>query len=260
MFLITVLIACQRKPVASVTAFSVTPSNQTTPPIPCPQDMRFVQGMYCPSVEEVCLKWVDAVGNIVVAPIDNVGRCAEFRKPTRCLTPKTRQRYCIDAFEWPNVKGRIPQSWMSWNSAKNACEAVGKRLCTGVEWTFACEGEEIKPYPYGDGYHRDRNACNIDDTRSWSIDVFHDTQFIRAMDAFLVPSGSMPRCVSPFGVYDMVGNIDEETVNDSGRPYASALRGGHMRGLRNACRPSTIAHDEQFAWYETGSRCCASAN
>ena len=29
------------------------------------------------------------------------------------------------------------------------CQAQGKRLCTEREWNFACEGEEMRPYPYG---------------------------------------------------------------------------------------------------------------
>jgi len=122
----------------------------------------------------------------------------------------------------------------------------------------------MKPYPYGDGYHRDVNACNIDNAMPKEIkDILkvdkHDSKEGRALDDLLVPAGSMPQCVSPFGVYDMVGNIDESVINESGQPYVSGLMSGHVFGVRNACRPMTEAHGPTFSWYETGGRCCAEA-
>lgn len=114
----------------------------------------------------------------------------------------------------------------------------------------------MRPYPYGDGYHRDKAACNFDNDET-GVNVFQDSRDVRLLDRFLKPSGSMPRCVSPFGVYDMPGNLDEFVVNESGRPYKSGLMGGHVFGVRNACRPMTDGHNEAFSWYETTARCCA---
>lgn len=224
----------------------------------CPEGSVLVDGDYCPLVEEVCLKHVDALGQAVPAPSDgSLGRCAEFRFPTKCLVPKVHVRYCIDKYEYPNIKGQIPRSWMNWYEAKSACETQGKRLCTRTEWTFACEGPDIKPYPYGDGYHRDKTACNFDNDES-GVDVHADSKSQRLLDRFLKPSGSMPKCISPFGVYDMPGNLDEFVVNETGRPYKSGLMGGHVFGVRNACRPMTDSHNESFSWYETTGRCCSS--
>ena len=143
---------------------------------------------------------------------------------------------------------------MTWHDVKAGCEAQDKRLCAKSEWTFACEGPDIRPYPYGDGYHRDPTACNFDNEQV--VNVMTDTREKRILDGMLQPSGKNPRCVSPFGVHDMVGNIDEFVVNESGRPYKSGLVGGHVFGVRNACRPMTPGHNEFFAWYETGGRCC----
>ena len=47
--------------------------------------------------------------------------------------------------------------------AEAICKKASKRLCTENEWTFACEGEEVRPYPYG--WTRDATACVID--RAW---------------------------------------------------------------------------------------------
>ena len=227
----------------------------------CPDGMAFIEGEYCPSAQEACLRWVDPSGNTVGTPIDTTsGRCGEFVRPTRCLVEKVHKKFCIDIYEYPNVSGQRPQSWMTWHDLQTSCKSQGKRLCTKSEWTFACEGPEMRPYPYDDGYHRDRAACNFDNPSSRDLNVMkatsHETATAVKLDEMLAPSGTMPRCVSPFGVHDMVGNIDEFVVNESGSPYASGLVGGHIFGVRNACRPMTTSHNENFSWYETGGRCC----
>lgn len=243
-------------------ASALTLSQASTTSV-CPEGMVLVDGDYCPDVEQECLHWVDATGAATEAPKPGMtGRCGEWRYPSKCLSLKVHKRFCIDRYEYPNVKGERPKSWMTWETMKAACEAQGKRLPTRSEWTFACEGPDMKPYPYGDGYHRDRTACNFDNPVPKGVDVFKSRapgdEMTKRLDAMLVPSGSMPRCVSPFGVFDMVGNIDESVVNETGKPYVSGLMSGHVFGVRNACRPMTEAHGPSFGWYETGGRCALS--
>lgn len=230
----------------------------------CPDGMVEIEGDYCPNANEVCLEWVtrkgEATKEAIPGPGDS-GRCGTWQSPTTCNSNiKIHKHYCMDKYEYPNIEGHVPQSWMSWYDAKNACESTGKRLCNKHEWTFACEGPNMQPYPYGDGYHRNRTSCNTDNSVPDGVDVMNvSTQKSEdgvKLDGLLNPSGSKPECVSPFGVYDMVGNIDEFVVNESGRPYKSSLVGGHVFGVRNACRPSTDGHNEGFYWYETGTRCC----
>lgn len=229
----------------------------------CPKGMIEVEGEYCNTVEQVCLRWVDATGANTDPPEPGkTGRCGVWQFPSKCLSPfRVHKHFCIDKYEYPNVEGQRPQSWMTWYDVKNACESQGKRLCTRSEWTFACEGEEIRPYPYGDGYHRDRTSCNTDNATPEGVDVFQSKRpgdaMSRRLDEMLAPAGSKPLCVSSFGVHDMVGNIDEFVVNETGKPYVSGLMSGHIFGVRNACRPMTEAHGPSFGWYETGGRCCS---
>ena len=213
----------------------------------CPDDMAEVDGDYCPSVKQTCLQWVDADGNAskeaIPAP-GGSGRCGTFAAPSDCLSAqKVHKHYCIDVYEYPNLEGMKPQSWMTWYDVKDQCEAQGKRMCTKVEWTFACEGPEMHPYPYGDGFHRDVFACNFDNKAPKGTDVFKATsqtsKTAEVLDRMLIGAGANPQCVSPFGVHDMPGNIDEWVQNDGGKPYASGLVGGHVFGVRNACRPVT---------------------
>jgi sulfatase modifying factor 1 len=228
----------------------------------CPSNMVEVEGDYCTNATEKCLTWVNLEGkptkDAVPGPGQS-GRCGEFQRPTSCAGPRVHMHFCVDVYEYPNVKGQRPQSWMSWYDAKHACEVQGKRLLTHSEWTFAMEGPDMKPYPYGDGYHRDRVSCNTDNRIPKGVDVFNSRhkgdKASLALDDMLVPAGSMPACVSPFGVFDGVGNIDEWVVNENGHPYVSGLVGGHIFGVRNASRPMTEGHGPTFAWYETGTRC-----
>ena len=274
LFLVVIVSACTRQsgpPPAHQEIASVEAATPITYEFaangPCPEGTVLVEGDYCPVVEQTCAVWVDNKGAATSQAIPDLakgqtGRCGTWAS-SRCLSEKkVHKRFCIDLYEYPNVKGVRPQSWVSWRDMKRACEGQGKRLCTQSEWTFACEGPNIQPYPYGDGMHRDRTACNIDNDVPKGVNVLKvknpASRDARALDALLVPSGSMPRCVSPFGVYDMVGNIDESVVNESGRPYQSGLMSGHVFGVRNACRPMTIAHNESFSWYESGGRCCIS--
>src|SRR5258706_447549 len=83
--------------------------------------------------------------------------------------------------------------------ANLVCQAAGKRVCLESEWNFACEGEEMRPYPYG--FRRDPAACNADRT-----DILNDYGQLKDLRA---PGNAYPRCVSPFGVRNLAGNLEE---------------------------------------------------
>lgn len=191
-------------------------------------------------------------------------RCAEFDRDKwlklAASLPTRAMHFCIDRYEYPNRKGAYPIILMDWHEANAVCGREGKRLCTEDEWTFACEGEEATPYPYG--YVRDKDACIVDKPwrpyrGTWALGRGKKEAMLE-LD-FLwqgVASGSQPRCKSPFGVYDMIGNIDEWTRSSKpGRP--SILKGGYWGPVRTRCRPTTRAHGETHAFYQQGVRCCA---
>ena len=56
------------------------------------------------------------------------------------LTRPSKLRFCIDRYEYPNLRGVRPVVMVDYFQAENACEIEGKRLCEAEEWTFACEG------------------------------------------------------------------------------------------------------------------------
>jgi hypothetical protein len=131
-------------------------------------------------------------------------------------------------------------------------EYAAPTVCTGT-----CEGPERLPYPYG--YVRDNKACHIDEIgpyinekRFYSVDRDAEIERIDRREA----SGARPGCVSPYGVHDLTGNLDEWTTNETGIPDHGILKGGNWGEWRNACRPMTNGHAAWFRYYQTDFRCC----
>ncbi len=105
----------------------------------------------------------------------------------------------------------------SWTEAKSICESRGARLCKETEWEFACEGEDMNPYPYG--FAREAGMCNVDRT-----DLGGTRDKLRDHRATLA---AFPECTSAFGVHDLTGNVDEWVEREGmAAPHRSSLRGG----------------------------------
>ncbi len=218
----------------------------------CGKGMVEVEGDYCPFIEQKCLRWLDPETKM---------RCAEFAPTEKCVGKTLHKKFCVDRFEWPNTPGEKPLIMKTWYEAASSCKSVGKRLCGETEWTLACEGQERLPYPYG--FARNSEACNIDKPHPDVNEAAIANPATRTAEIERLwqgePSGTREACVSPYGVHDMTGNVDEWVVNESGKPYKSGLKGGYWGPVRDRCRPMTIAHNEEFSFYQIGFRCCSDA-
>ncbi|MBI4705370.1 MAG: SUMF1/EgtB/PvdO family nonheme iron enzyme [Deltaproteobacteria bacterium] len=190
-------------------------------------------------------------------------RCRRYRPELVCEGRPAVLRFCIDRYEYPNIAGARPVVMVDYFQAERACRLEGKRLCEVEEWTFACEGREIWPYPYG--LERDAAACNFDrGYRQPDLGAFarpHEVSIeVERLDQRVL-SGAPARCTSPFGVHDMTGNVDEWAHDPRGSrhkpPYDTALKGGYWGPIRARCRPQTGSHNGWFRFYQVGFRCCA---
>lgn len=227
---------------------SSAPPQPTAPPLPpppavCPADMVLVEGEYCTHVRHTCEQWLDDEK----LPF---ARCGRYARQALCVGERVRKRFCIDRFESADADS-IPVNHQSFQLARQRCAAQGKRVCTESEWNFACEGEEMLPYPYG----TTRQAvCNQD--RS---DLFENNPKRRILRDLREANDAASRCVSPFGVVNMVGNLDEPTLRETGQQpkFNNALKGGWWMAGRNRCRPATTAHDDYYKDMQVGVRCCA---
>jgi|GEM_PF-255593 len=222
----------------------------------CPEGMQLVDGDYCSQVEHHCAEsWYDKSNKKTV--------CERFEPQSKCTGSREHKRFCIDRYEYPNRAGERPEVMNRFHQAEVKCAALGKRLCTETEWTMACEGPKYKPFPYG--YVRDTNVCHgdvmWDSPNMQRVAVRDPTELARLWQG--VRSGSQPKCVSDYGVYDMPGNADEVVASET---YSSDFRGKFdsvhtggpwYKGVRNQCRPKIYTHDEGFYYYFLSFRCCA---
>lgn len=72
------------------------------------------------------------------------------------LVPTEVAPFEIDRLAFPNDPARSFTANVTAADAARQCESTGKRLCTEVEWEFACAGLANQTYPYGDDYDADR--------------------------------------------------------------------------------------------------------
>ncbi|MBK6463914.1 MAG: SUMF1/EgtB/PvdO family nonheme iron enzyme [Myxococcales bacterium] len=211
-------------------------------PVPaarCPEGMLRVKGRACDDAEQVCLEWLDP------PPYQHL-RCAQFQAPSRCAGTRKDMDFCIDEHEVHEPATELPVVDVSFVQAKEQCAARAAHLCLEDEWVFACEGEEMLPYPYG--FARDSAACNIDKTDLGGANGKLKDHRSKVSE--------LPRCESPFGVRHMTGNADEWVERTEG-PQRSVLHGGWWLPARNRCRATTAEHGPQYQGKQVGYRCCA---
>ncbi|MBN2382834.1 SUMF1/EgtB/PvdO family nonheme iron enzyme [bacterium] len=152
-----------------------------------------------------------------------------------------QMQFYMNCYESQNVFGVKPTSDVTWYKAASLCEEQGndRRLCTQSEWRAACTGNEGYNYPYG--YEYDPYACYTEqDLNEGPFD-----------------SGTKPKCVSPYGVFDMSGNVSEwsgtEVPDNPGKHYK--LGGDWTVKDEFGCYESK-EWDNNVPTRWTGFRCC----
>ena len=158
------------------------------------------------------------------------------------------------------------------NVVHDAALAAGKRLCSAAEFQLACEGPDAGNwYPYG-GETRVPGDCNEgkgssvpmfygDNAADWTYADFNDPR-LNEWDGGLAKTGAYTRCVSPYGVYDCVGNLHEWGSDPADSNGHGRFRGGYYGDAQEngpGCLYVTSAHELAYHDYSTGFRCCMDA-
>lgn len=111
--------------------------------------------------------------------------CVEASGCTQTINPDsyTRPDYRDDP-----AYADYPMVGVTWDQANVYCRWAGKRLPTEAEWEYAASGPENFTWPWGNTFEPERSAAAKSDTE--------------AVDSY-------PEGFSPFGVYNMAGNVNE---------------------------------------------------
>ncbi len=169
----------------------------------------------------------DAPGEMIKIPAGEFVRGTNNRLPDEGPQHKvTLPTFLIDKFEVTNlqykkfldatrrgapdhfVNGQIPDGkadhpvvFVTWHDAKAYCEWAGKRLPNDKEWEKAARGLDGRTFPWGEVF--DINKVNSP-VRWGNLNLIGDT----------TPVGAFEGGKSPFGLYDVSGNVWEWTSSN----------------------------------------------
>jgi serine/threonine-protein kinase len=137
-----------------------------------------------------------------------------------CTSPSSSSSFTRDFYYGNSEFDDYPVIYVDWNQAKNYCSWAGRELPTEAEWEKAARGTDGRTYPWGE-----------------EIDCDKANYYLCTGDTS--PVGSYEGGKSIYGVYDMVGNVNEWVSSlpmgypydaDDGREDLSASGARVLRG------------------------------
>jgi sulfatase modifying factor 1 len=186
-----------------------------------------------------------------------------------------------------SAPGVVPQGYLGREQAELACSGTteGKhrfRLCTMAEWEAACQGpdggfpiyqEQVAELCNTGKFPGDEHLVyRFYRHPKWTYSELTDRR-INSVAGGLARTGEYRRCTNGFGVFDMVGNLQEwvADLKVKNGTQMSVIKGDHYMGQGKnypGCAATNRAHfyippespdyeiDRDWKDYSTGLRCC----
>ncbi len=121
----------------------------------------------------------------------------------------------IPNHQYPEDAGMLPVTGILRFDAEAYCHCLNKRLPSGIEWEKASRGTDGRIYPWGN-----KLASGTANIRGPGLSY-----------GKLLPVGSFPNGVSPYGCYDMSGNAWEWVSDEIITREFGSFKVDYIRGI-----------------------------
>jgi hypothetical protein len=112
-----------------------------------------------------------------------------------CTPPQNTSSYTHSSYYGNSEFDDYPVIYVDWNQAKAYCEWRGASLPTEAQWEKAARGTDARTYPWGEG-------INCERVNHWGE---------KSCVGDTTPVGYYDNGTSPYGIYDLAGNVWEWT-------------------------------------------------